>query len=154
MGVKQRVLTCLWMILYIVISSAVVLYNKWILSAKYFNFPFPITLGFVQLAFQALFAFAFVHVFKVVPSANMNYIIGYAIALLGIMMYHFLTNREIQGANSPSNGSPTPESSSSSDTPKSSSSSDGSPTSKRTTKDQNSGRSSTVQRSHSSGGLS
>ncbi|OWM67387.1 hypothetical protein CDL15_Pgr000839 [Punica granatum] len=164
MRTKQTVLTCLCVILYIVISLAAVLYNKWVLSVKYFNFPFPITLAVIQMAFRGSVAFIFVHVFKVrfiplksqcpfkicfalrrsscgLSTSNINserytkpaaWISAFValklwsgdtaclhisvpliqmlktLCLGGVVMYHCLTNREIQGAKTLSDGFPTP----------------------------------------------
>ena len=38
---------------------------QWVLSPKYFNFPFPITLTMVHMGFSGLVAFFLVRVFKV-----------------------------------------------------------------------------------------
>lgn len=38
---------------------------QWVLSTKYFNFPFPITLTMIHMGFSGLVAFFLVRVFKV-----------------------------------------------------------------------------------------
>lgn len=85
--------TYLYLLIYILLSSGVILYNKvafflsligflsydfvqkherfcfcfcqWVLSPKYFNFPFPITLTMIHMGFSGLVAFFLVRVFKV-----------------------------------------------------------------------------------------
>lgn len=58
--------------MYISLSSGVILYNKWVLSPKYFNFPFPITLTMIHMGFSGVVAFFVVRVFKVVAPVKMN----------------------------------------------------------------------------------
>ncbi|CAO2817828.1 unnamed protein product [Amaranthus hypochondriacus] len=66
-------LTYLYLLIYILLSSGVILYNKWVLSPKYFNFPFPITLTMVHMGFSGLVAFFLVRVFKVVSPVKMTF---------------------------------------------------------------------------------
>ncbi|GAA0161057.1 secondary carrier transporter [Lithospermum erythrorhizon] len=70
---KQLVLTYLYLLIYILLSSGVILYNKWVLSPKYFNFPFPITLTMIHMGFSGLVAFLLIRVFKVVKPVNMTF---------------------------------------------------------------------------------
>lgn len=97
---KHVGLTYFYLLIYIALSSGVILYNKvidqdlytiipfilnfldpqglthelvcscsccaqWVLSVKYFNFPFPITLTMIHMGFSGVAAFFLVHVFKV-----------------------------------------------------------------------------------------
>ncbi|CAA6658661.1 unnamed protein product [Spirodela intermedia] len=71
---NQHMLTYLYLLVYIMLSSGVILYNKvkylytflsWVLSPKYFNFPFPITLTMIHMGFSGVVAFLLVRVFKV-----------------------------------------------------------------------------------------
>lgn len=89
---KPLVYTYLYLLMYILLSSGVILYNKvlicfpiwllpllvcvctwllwisvvqWVLSPKYFNFPFPITLTMIHMGFSGTVAFFLVRVFKV-----------------------------------------------------------------------------------------
>ncbi|KAB1213760.1 hypothetical protein CJ030_MR5G021892 [Morella rubra] len=61
---KPLVYTYLYLLMYILLSSGVILYNKWVLSPKYFNFPFPITLTMIHMGFSGTVAFFLVRVFK------------------------------------------------------------------------------------------
>ncbi|XP_065866199.1 probable sugar phosphate/phosphate translocator At1g48230 [Euphorbia lathyris] len=70
---KPLVLTYLYLLIYVVLSSGVILYNKWVLSPKYFNFPYPITLTMIHMAFSGGVAFVIVRVFKVVTPVKMTF---------------------------------------------------------------------------------
>ncbi|KAL5712356.1 hypothetical protein ACHQM5_014542 [Ranunculus cassubicifolius] len=70
---KPLVLTYLYLLLYIVLSSGVILYNKWVLSPKYFNFSFPITLTMIHMGFSGAVAFLLIRVFKVVAPVKMTF---------------------------------------------------------------------------------
>ncbi|KAG4990860.1 hypothetical protein JHK87_024317 [Glycine soja] len=61
---KTLFLTYVYLFIYILLSSGVILYNKWVLSPKYFNFPLPITLTMIHMAFSGAVAFFLVRVFK------------------------------------------------------------------------------------------
>ncbi|KAK9082031.1 hypothetical protein Syun_031491 [Stephania yunnanensis] len=69
---KQLVLTYVYLLNYILLSSGVILYNKWVLSPKYFDFPFPITLTMIHMGFSGLVAFLLIRVFKVVSPVKMT----------------------------------------------------------------------------------
>jgi hypothetical protein len=62
---KTLVLTYIYLLIYIILSSGVILYNKWVLSPKYFNFPLPITLTMIHMGFSGFVAFLLIRVFKV-----------------------------------------------------------------------------------------
>ncbi|CAH1442370.1 unnamed protein product [Lactuca virosa] len=70
---KSLFLTYLYLLIYILLSSGVILYNKWVLSPKYFNFPFPITLTMIHMGFSGAVAFFLVRVFKVVTPVKMTF---------------------------------------------------------------------------------
>eukprot|EP00249_Psilotum_nudum_P015528 c25375_g1_i4 orf=1000-2085(-) len=69
---KPLVLTYLYLLIYISLSSGVILYNKWVLSRSHFNFPFPITLTMIHMAFSGAVAFVLVRVLKVVAPVKMT----------------------------------------------------------------------------------
>ncbi|KAL3641858.1 hypothetical protein CASFOL_012673 [Castilleja foliolosa] len=69
---KSLVLTYLYLLIYITLSSGVILYNKWVLSPKYFNFPFPITLTMIHMGFSGAVAFFLIRVIKVVSPVKMT----------------------------------------------------------------------------------
>ncbi|KAL3634695.1 hypothetical protein CASFOL_021749 [Castilleja foliolosa] len=69
---KSLLLTYLYLLIYITLSSGVILYNKWVLSPKYFNFPFPITLTMIHMGFSGAVAFFLIRVIKVVSPVKMT----------------------------------------------------------------------------------
>ncbi|XP_041018634.1 probable sugar phosphate/phosphate translocator At3g17430 [Juglans microcarpa x Juglans regia] len=70
---KQHLLTYIYLLVYIVLSSGVILYNKWVLSTKYFNFPYPITLTMIHMGFSGAVAFFLIRIFKVVAPIKMTF---------------------------------------------------------------------------------
>ncbi|KAI3948737.1 hypothetical protein MKW92_048423 [Papaver armeniacum] len=83
---RPLVLTYLYLLLYIFLSSGVILYNKWVLSPKYFNFPYPITLTMIHMGFSGLVAFILVRVLKVVAPVKMTFEI-YATCVIPISAF-------------------------------------------------------------------
>ncbi|KAL8094423.1 hypothetical protein AgCh_036089 [Apium graveolens] len=69
---RQLLLTYLYLLVYVTLSSGVILYNKWVLSPKYFNFPFPITLTMIHMGFSGAVAFFLIRVLKVVSPVKMT----------------------------------------------------------------------------------
>lgn len=69
---RQLLLTYLYLLIYICLSSGVILYNKWVLSPKYFKFPLPITLTMIHMGFSGAVAFFLVRVLKVVAPVKMT----------------------------------------------------------------------------------
>ncbi|KAG6704257.1 hypothetical protein I3843_07G122300 [Carya illinoinensis] len=70
---RQHLLTYIYLLVYIVLSSGVILYNKWVLSTKYFNFPYPITLTMIHMGFSGAVAFFLIRIFKVVSPIKMTF---------------------------------------------------------------------------------
>ncbi|KAG6644892.1 hypothetical protein CIPAW_08G084100 [Carya illinoinensis] len=70
---RQHLLTYIYLLVYILLSSGVILYNKWVLSTKYFNFPYPITLTMIHMGFSGAVAFFLIRVFKVVSPIQMTF---------------------------------------------------------------------------------
>jgi len=83
---KSLLLTYLYLLIYVTLSSGVILYNKWVLSPKYFNFPFPITLTMIHMGFSGAVAFLLVRVFKVVSPIKMTFEI-YATCVIPISAF-------------------------------------------------------------------
>ncbi|KAK7363407.1 hypothetical protein VNO77_05550 [Canavalia gladiata] len=83
---KTLFLTYLYLLIYILLSSGVILYNKWVLSPKYFNFPLPITLTMIHMAFSGSVSFLLVRVFKVVSPVKMTFEI-YATCVIPISAF-------------------------------------------------------------------
>eukprot|EP00268_Persea_americana_P000303 TRINITY_DN10115_c0_g1_i2.p1 TRINITY_DN10115_c0_g1~~TRINITY_DN10115_c0_g1_i2.p1 ORF type:complete len:373 (-),score=25.54 TRINITY_DN10115_c0_g1_i2:404-1522(-) len=83
---KPLLLTYLYLLIYILLSSGVILYNKWVLSPKYFNFPLPITLTMIHMGFSGIVAFVLVRVLKVVAPVKMTFQI-YATCVIPISAF-------------------------------------------------------------------
>ncbi|XP_019707501.1 probable sugar phosphate/phosphate translocator At3g17430 isoform X1 [Elaeis guineensis] len=83
---RQLLLTYFYLLIYICLSSGVILYNKWVLSPKYFKFPFPITLTMIHMGFSGVVAFFLVRVFKVVAPVKMTFQI-YATCVIPISAF-------------------------------------------------------------------
>ncbi|XP_062143438.1 probable sugar phosphate/phosphate translocator At1g48230 isoform X1 [Alnus glutinosa] len=83
---RQHLLTYIYLLVYILLSSGVILYNKWVLSTKYFNFPYPITLTMIHMGFSGAVAFFLIRVFKVVSPIKMTFKI-YATCVIPISAF-------------------------------------------------------------------
>ncbi|KAL6188383.1 hypothetical protein ACLB2K_039776 [Fragaria x ananassa] len=83
---RPLLLTYFYLLIYVLLSSGVILYNKWVLSPKYFNFPLPITLTMIHMGFSGLVAFFLVRVFKVVAPVKMTFEI-YATCVIPISAF-------------------------------------------------------------------
>ncbi|KAL1561409.1 putative sugar phosphate/phosphate translocator [Salvia divinorum] len=83
---KHLMLTYLYLLVYITLSSGVIMYNKWVLSPKYFNFPLPITLTMIHMGFSGFVAFVLIRVFKVVSPVKMTFEI-YATCVIPISAF-------------------------------------------------------------------
>lgn len=59
-------LTYAYILLYIVLSSGQIFFNKWVLSSKYMNFPYPVALTLLHMVFSTVLCFFVVKVLKVV----------------------------------------------------------------------------------------
>ena len=102
---REHLLTYIYLLVYILLSSGVILYNKvrhsvfsalfvlscfcfkywimnitllfvhlqWVLSTKYFNFPYPITLTMIHMGFSGVVAFFLIRVFKVRIGSCLNW---------------------------------------------------------------------------------
>ncbi|RYR01916.1 hypothetical protein Ahy_B06g080778 [Arachis hypogaea] len=67
MMTRQHVLTYVYLLLYISLSSG------WLLSTLHFNFPFPITLTMIHMAFSGSVSFLLIRVLKVVSPVKMTF---------------------------------------------------------------------------------
>jgi hypothetical protein len=83
---RSLLLTYFYLLIYITLSSGVILYNKWVLSPKYFNFPYPITLTMIHMGFSGVVAFFLIRVFKVVAPVKMTFEI-YATCVIPISAF-------------------------------------------------------------------
>ncbi|KAJ7294914.1 hypothetical protein O6H91_Y007100 [Diphasiastrum complanatum] len=55
-----------YLLLYISLSSGQIFFNKWVLSSKQLNFPFPLSLTLLHMVFSSVLCFMTVRVFKLV----------------------------------------------------------------------------------------
>uniref|UniRef100_A0A1J3H0X2 Putative sugar phosphate/phosphate translocator n=1 Tax=Noccaea caerulescens TaxID=107243 RepID=A0A1J3H0X2_NOCCA len=53
-------------ILYIILSSGQIFFNKWVLSSKEINFPYPLGLTLLHMTFSSVLCFLLTKVFKVI----------------------------------------------------------------------------------------
>ncbi|TQD69451.1 hypothetical protein C1H46_045016 [Malus baccata] len=62
---KGEVLTYAYLLLYIALSSGQIFFNKWVLSSKEINFPYPLGLTLLHMVFSSVLCFLLTKVFKV-----------------------------------------------------------------------------------------
>ncbi|CAI0556725.1 unnamed protein product, partial [Linum tenue] len=62
---KEGFLTYAYILLYIALSSGQIFFNKWVLSSKEINFPYPLGLTLLHMVFSSVLCFALTKVFKV-----------------------------------------------------------------------------------------
>lgn len=58
-------ITYAYILLYIALSSAQIFFNKWVLSSKEINFPYPLGLTLLHMAFSSVLCFLLTKVFKI-----------------------------------------------------------------------------------------
>ncbi|KAL9672923.1 hypothetical protein QQ045_029176 [Rhodiola kirilowii] len=72
-GVLKKILiSYAYVTIWIFLSFTVIVYNKYILDPKMFNWPFPISLTMIHMAFCSTLAFLLVRVFKFVEPVSMS----------------------------------------------------------------------------------
>ncbi|KAI9073881.1 hypothetical protein K1719_044153 [Acacia pycnantha] len=62
---KDGLLTYSYLLLYIVLSSGQIFFNKWVLSSKEINFPYPLALTLLHMVFSSVLCFALTKILKV-----------------------------------------------------------------------------------------
>ncbi|OIW11648.1 hypothetical protein TanjilG_24854 [Lupinus angustifolius] len=62
---KDGILTYAYLLLYIVLSSAQIFFNKWVLSSKEINFPYPLGLTLLHMIFSSVVCFVLTKILKV-----------------------------------------------------------------------------------------
>ncbi|GMN62230.1 hypothetical protein TIFTF001_031313 [Ficus carica] len=62
---KKEVLTYAYLLLYIALSSGQIFFNKWVLSSKEINFPYPLGLTLLHMVFSSVLCFLLTKVFKI-----------------------------------------------------------------------------------------
>ncbi|KAM7492463.1 hypothetical protein LguiA_035384 [Lonicera macranthoides] len=61
----EGLLTYAYIFLYIALSSGQIFFNKWVLSSKEINFPYPLGLTLLHMVFSSILCFALTKVFKI-----------------------------------------------------------------------------------------
>ncbi|KAM7459481.1 hypothetical protein LguiA_036475 [Lonicera macranthoides] len=69
---KKIVLSYTYVAIWIFLSFAVIIYNKYILDRKLYNWPYPISLTMIHMAFCSTLAFFAVRVFSIAESVSMS----------------------------------------------------------------------------------
>ncbi|KAL1210350.1 putative sugar phosphate/phosphate translocator [Cardamine amara subsp. amara] len=70
--IKKILLSYTYVAIWIFLSFTVIVYNKYILDKKMYNWPFPITLTMIHMAFCSSLAVILIKVFKVVEPVSMS----------------------------------------------------------------------------------
>ncbi|XP_010526210.1 PREDICTED: probable sugar phosphate/phosphate translocator At4g32390 [Tarenaya hassleriana] len=70
--IKKIVLSYTYVSIWIFLSFTVIVYNKYILDKKMYNWPFPISLTMIHMAFCSTLAVLLIKVFKVVEPVSMS----------------------------------------------------------------------------------
>ncbi|XP_076916023.1 putative sugar phosphate/phosphate translocator At3g14410 [Bidens hawaiensis] len=64
-SVKDGMLTYCYLLLYIALSSGQIFFNKWVLSSKEINFPYPLGLTLLHMIFSSVLCFVLTKVLKI-----------------------------------------------------------------------------------------
>ncbi|KAL5547880.1 hypothetical protein UlMin_003111 [Ulmus minor] len=70
--VKKVLLSYAYVAIWIFLSFTVIVYNKYILDRKMYNWPFPISLTMIHMAFCSSLAYLLINVFKFVEPVSMS----------------------------------------------------------------------------------
>ncbi|KAK4274428.1 hypothetical protein QN277_017648 [Acacia crassicarpa] len=70
--IKKIIISYTYVAIWIFLSFTVIVYNKYILDRKMYNWPYPISLTMIHMAFCTSLAFLLVRVFKVVEPISMS----------------------------------------------------------------------------------
>ncbi|CAL0304988.1 unnamed protein product [Lupinus luteus] len=70
--VKKVILSYTYVSIWIFLSFTVIVYNKYILDRKMYNWPFPISLTMIHMGFCSSLAYIIVRVFKLVEPVSMS----------------------------------------------------------------------------------
>ncbi|XP_008394064.2 probable sugar phosphate/phosphate translocator At4g32390 [Malus domestica] len=70
--IKKILLSYTYVAIWIFLSFTVIVYNKYILDKKMYNWPFPISLTMIHMSFCASLAFLLVRVFRLVEPVTMS----------------------------------------------------------------------------------
>ena len=69
---KKIVLSYSYVAIWIFLSFSVIVYNKYILDKKMYNWPFPISLTMIHMSFCATLAILLVRVLRIVEPVSMS----------------------------------------------------------------------------------
>ncbi|XP_057956762.1 probable sugar phosphate/phosphate translocator At5g25400 [Malania oleifera] len=69
---KKILLSYTYVAIWIFLSFTVIVYNKYILDRKMYNWPFPISLTIIHMSFCSAIAFFLINVFRVVEPVSMS----------------------------------------------------------------------------------
>ncbi|KAL3655817.1 hypothetical protein CASFOL_000213 [Castilleja foliolosa] len=69
---KKIIVSYTYVAIWIFLSFTVIVYNKYILDKKLYNWPYPISLTMIHMAFCSSLAFAAVRIFKLVEPASLT----------------------------------------------------------------------------------
>lgn len=69
---KKIILSYTYVAIWIFLSFTVIVYNKYILDKKMYNWPFPISLTMIHMSFCAFLAFLLIRVFRLVEPVSMS----------------------------------------------------------------------------------
>ncbi|KAL8237998.1 hypothetical protein R6Q59_019079 [Mikania micrantha] len=64
-SVRDGMLTYCYLLLYIALSSGQIFFNKWVLSSKEINFPYPLGLTLLHMIFSSVLCFVLTKVLKI-----------------------------------------------------------------------------------------
>ncbi|KNA07926.1 hypothetical protein SOVF_166930 [Spinacia oleracea] len=64
-SIKQGTLTYIYLLIYIALSSGQIFFNKWVLSSKEINFPYPLGLTLLHMVFSSILCFVLTKVLKI-----------------------------------------------------------------------------------------
>ncbi|KAL1193298.1 putative sugar phosphate/phosphate translocator [Cardamine amara subsp. amara] len=70
--IKKIILSYTYVAIWIFLSFTVIVYNKYILDKKMYNWPFPITLTMIHMSFCSSLAIILIKVFKIVEPVSMS----------------------------------------------------------------------------------
>ncbi|KAE8678689.1 putative sugar phosphate/phosphate translocator [Hibiscus syriacus] len=70
--IKNIILSYTYVSIWIFLSFTVIVYNKYILDKKFYNWPFPISLTMIHMSFCASLAFLLIKLFKCVEPVSMS----------------------------------------------------------------------------------
>ncbi|GAB4832871.1 hypothetical protein Ancab_006887 [Ancistrocladus abbreviatus] len=70
--IKKIILSYTYVAIWIFLSFTVIVYNKYILDRKMYNWPFPVSLTMIHMSFCSLLAFLLIKVFKFVEPVQIS----------------------------------------------------------------------------------